>query len=288
MPSESEWVVETSPEKFEADVIERSQQVPVVLDFWAPWCAPCRTLGPVLEKLAAEGEGQFVLIKANIDECGDFAGQFGVSSVPTVVGLRDGQPVDAFVGALPEAQIKAWLERMLPSAAELATSAALALVDSEPEKAEALLREAWANAAATEVQAPIALARLLLQQNRPDESREILAQLEKRGYLEPEAEQLRAQLDVKEKAADAGSVDDIRAELAKSPGDYSIQLRLAEALAATGEFREALEICLNLVIEDRARTGETARQLMIDLFQLPNIDVELAAEFQRKLSSALY
>jgi thioredoxin-like negative regulator of GroEL len=83
-------------------------------------------------------------------------------------------------------------------------------------------------------------------------------------------------------------VDDIRAELATSPGDYSIQVRLAEALAATGEFREALEISLNLVIEDRARTGETARQLMIDLFQLPNIEAELAAEFQRKLSSALY
>ncbi len=288
MPRQSEWVVETTLEDFEADVIERSRQLPVVLDFWAPWCQPCRALGPVLEKLAAEGEGLFELVKANIDVLGEVAAQFGVSSVPTVLGLRDGQVVDGFMGALPEAHVKEWLQRLLPSPAELETKAALALVDSDPAEAEAMLREAWDKAAPNETGAAIALAQLLLKQNRTEESRQVIDRLEKRGYLEPEAEQVRAELDLKEKAAGAGNLDEIRAALAQNPDDYAARLRLAEALAATGEHREALEIALNLVVDDRHQTGETARQLMIDLFQLPTVDPGLSAEYQRKLSAAMF
>ena len=266
----------------------RRSPLPVLVDFWAPWCGPCRALSPALEKLAAEGDGMWELVKANIDDLGPIAGQFGVSSVPTVLGLRNGEVIDGFVGALPEAQIKEWLQRILPSESEQATKAAVELAKTDPAAAEAMLRAAWESAAANESGAPIALGQLLLKQGRLDDAREVVEQLERRGYLEPEAEQLRAEIDLKQKAAGAGNLDEIRAELDKNPEDFGNQLRLAEALAAAGEHREAFERALALVIDDRQKTGETAKQLMIDLFQVPGVDEELAAEFQRKLSSALY
>lgn len=288
MPRQSDWVVETTVEDFEAEVVERSKQVPVVLDFWAPWCQPCRMLGPVLEKLAAQHQGAFELVKANIDELGPIAMQFGVNSVPTVLALRDGNVIDGFMGALPESQVSEWLERILPSAVERAVVSARQLFESDPAAAEEQLRAAMQEAGPNEGRPTIALAELLLRQGRADEARELIHELSRRGFLEPEAEQLRAQLDLQEKAAGAGDVAACRQAVAANPDNYEARLELAKALAAAGEYREALQTALDLVVEDRARTGETARQIMLDLFQLPNMDEDLVSEYQRRLSASLY
>ncbi len=288
MPRSSEWVVETTAQDFEADVIERSSQVPVVLDFWAPWCQPCRMLGPILEKLTAQAEGAFELVKANIDELGPIAAQFGVSSVPTVLAVRNGQVIDGFMGALPESQVAQWLERILPSPAEREVAAARELFDSDPAAAEQKLRQIMGEAGPNEGRPAIALAELLLRQNRTDEARAIVAELERRGYLEPEAEQLRAQLDLLEKSAGVGDVAACRQAVAANPNDFQARLELAKALSAAGEYREAMQTALDLVVDDRANTGETARQIMLDLFQLPNMDEDLVSEYRRRLSAAMY
>jgi putative thioredoxin len=283
----SPGIVETSAETFEHDVIERSRQAPVVLDFWAPWCQPCRVLGPLLEKLAHEHQGRFVLVKANAEELPDAAASFGVQAIPAVFGLRDGQIVDFFAGVLPEHALRQWIERLLPSPAEQLAAAARSLEAADPQAAAAHYREALQqdpNLAA----AQIGLARVLLGLGQTAACREIIEHLAARGYLEPEAEKLKARLELQQQGEAAGGVEACRAAVAAAPNDLQLQLRLTEALAAAGQYEEALQIALRLVQQDRQRFGEPARQLMVDVFRLLPDDSQLAADYRRKLALALY
>ena len=136
MPSTSKWVIETTDERFEQDVIERSKEVPVVVDFWAEWCAPCRMLAPMLENLVMEFAGKFVLVKANTEQMPKAAGQFRIQSIPAVYGFRDGEVRDYFIGVLPEHQLKLWLERLLPTAAEQRAAEAAKIAQIDPQTAE--------------------------------------------------------------------------------------------------------------------------------------------------------
>jgi putative thioredoxin len=280
-------VVEVTDENFVREVIDRSRETPVVVDFWAPWCQPCRILGPVLEKLAAEAAGAFVLAKANTEEVPGIASEFGVRSIPAVFGVRDGQVVDAFVGALPEASIRAWLEPILPTPVERLVAEAKRLERIDDPASEARFREALA-LAPNNPAANAGLARALLRRGQTDDARAVIKALEARGFLEPEAEAVKAELSLREQAAAGGGVDASRAALAANPGDPQRKLALAEALAASGAYEEALDLALAVVEEGGKGPREEARRVMLNIFQLLAPDSELAAEYRRRLSSALY
>jgi len=283
---QSAWIVETNDAAFDRDVIERSRELPIVVDFWAEWCQPCRMLGPILEQLAREFAGKFVLVKADTERTQQAAMQFGVQSIPAVFFIHQGQPVDFFNGVMPEAQLRAWLERLLPTEADELTEEGRRLAASDPQAAEAKYREAI-DANAKHVAARTALAELLLAQDRNTEAAEVLAPLEQRGYLEPEAEKVKAKLELQ---TGSGSADlqTARAQAERNPDDLPAQLTLAKTLAASGHYEEAFEVSLGLVERDRLGVGEEARAVMVDIFQVLPPDSTLVRDYRRKLSMALY
>jgi putative thioredoxin len=282
----SPHILDATSESFAVDVIERSRTVPVVVDFWAEWCGPCKMLGPVLEKLAREYDGKFTLVKVDVDRASDVAGSFGVRSIPAVFGVRDGQVLDAFAGVQPENTIRQWIDRLLPNPAETLTMQAQALEATDPQAAEAKYAEALA-IIPDHPEAQLGLARLALAAGRVEEAAGVIAALERRGFLEPEGEKLKAELILRSQAENSGGVDAARAALAAEPKDLNRKFALAEALAASGGYEEALALCLDLVERDRKGVGEKARQTMLAVFQLLPPDSELVIDFRRQLSLAL-
>ncbi len=284
--SETTTIFDTSLEGFERDVIERSKEVPVVVDFWAEWCGPCRMLGPLLEKLATEYEGKFVLAKADTDQLGQIAAAFGVQGIPAVFGLRDGKVVNNFVGVQSEQYIRQWLDTLMPTAAQEIVREAKRLESTDPVQSEAEYRKAM-EIDPREPTARIGLARVFEAQGKLEEARAEIAELEKRGFLEPEAEQVKARLTIDAAAEDAPDLESARSEAEANPNDLAARYRLAEALAANNQHKEALEICLDLVERDRQGIGERAKETMLAIFKLLPSDSPLVPEYRRKLSFVL-
>jgi putative thioredoxin len=281
------WVIDTTDATFVEDVVQRSHEMPVVVDFWASWCAPCRMLGPVLEKLAAEYDGQFLLVKANTDEAPQAAAQFNVQSIPAVFAVRDGELVHFFQGALPEPQLRMWLDSIMPSPAQQLTAAGKSLQQDHPAEAEQHFRAAMeqdANLAAPR----LALAQLLLDQQRWEDCQAVIDQLERRGFLEPEAEKIKAALELHREGTSAPDIATCRADAAANPQDLTLQLTLAESLAAHHEFAEALQVALQVVQQSSGEMRERGRELMVNIFRLLPDDSELTGDYRRKLASALF
>lgn len=286
MNDNSPHVLDATAETFERDVLQWSHERPVVIDFWAQWCQPCRILGPVLERLANEYGGAFLLVKADTESLADVAARFGVRSIPAVFAVRDGEVVDGFVGVLSEREIRAFLDGLLPTPAEAKTTEARRLEHTDPNRAEALYREAVA-LEADDPRAKIGLARVLLARGQAVEAQSLIAELERRGFLEPDAERIKAELTLRGQAEGLGNVEQARAELAAHPNDLGRVLQLAEALAAVGQYSESLQLCLDLVERDRAGIGEEARKTMLAVFQLLPADSTLLADYRRQLSFVL-
>lgn len=287
MPSNSPWIIETTTEKFEADVIRASTDRPIVVDFWAPWCQPCKQLGPLLEKLAVEYNGRFQLAKVNVDENQELAAAFGVQSIPYVAAVRDGRVASEFVGVHPEDKLREWLGALLPSKAEELLKKGRTLEQSDLKGAAAAYREAAALDPKMDA-ARVGLARVLLKLNQDDECRKIIAELESRGYLEPEAEQVKSQLELRAAAAEAGPLDEARKAAAASPNDLSLQLKLADALAVANRHEEALQICLAIVQKDQSALGAEAKTTMLRIFDALGPGSDLVSTYRRKLATALY
>ena len=285
--SGSDWVVSTTDASFAEDVIERSKTLPIVVDFWAEWCQPCRMLTPLLEKLAEESQGAFLLVKANTEENPSAANEFGVQSIPAVFGLRDGKVVDAFMGVLPEDQIREWLKRVLPSEVEELLARAQSLINEDVESAETLLVRAMELDPRDE-RARIEMLQLLLQENRLEECTTLLEELEARGFLEPEAERVKAALNLQRQGGQATNLEACRDAVANHPDDPAALLRLAEVLAASHDYQEALQTALQVVQLATDDLRDSGRQLMLDVFRLLPDDSELTREYRRKLSMALF
>jgi putative thioredoxin len=285
--AESPWIIETSTEAFEADVLERSKDVPVVVDFWATWCNPCRQLAPILENLAVQFDGRFILVKVDVEQNQAIASMFGIQQIPRVIAFRDGQPVNQFMGVLPEPQLRDWLTPLLPTPAQELIAQGAAMETNDPAAAE----EAFRKALEVDPEDAIAnrhLAGVLLAQGQHQQSAEIIAELENRGYLEPEAEQIKARLELAAKAAEAGDLESARQAAAEAPDQLDLQLQLAGALIAAEEYPEAMDVCLTVIQRDKFGVGVTAKETMLEILGLLGSESEVASAYRRKLATALY
>ncbi|MBS0262049.1 MAG: thioredoxin [Planctomycetes bacterium] len=283
----SPWIIDGTEQNFEQEVLKRSEELPVIVDFWATWCGPCQELGPVLERLAQENAGQFLLVKVDVDQQPRVAAAFGVRSIPHVFALRNGQLVDQFNGVLPEEQLREWLAQFQPSPAEMLVQEARKLEAEDTKEAEAKYHEALELEPQNDA-IRIELARMLLKQHRNADARAIIEKLEARGFLEPEAENIKAELDLRTAAAEAGGVGECRAKLAANPNDPKLQLLLAEALGGAQQFQEALDLCLSVVQATTGDLRDEARTTMVNLFHLLGPEAELTRTYRRKLATALY
>jgi len=226
-------------------------------------------------------------VKVNVDEQPSLAQAFRVQSIPQLFVLRNGQVVDQVTGAMPEAQLRPWLDQFQPSPIEQLIRDGKKLEPTDQSEAEAKYNEALVLDPQYDI-ARIRLAKLHLDQHRNQDARTMIEKLEARGYLEPEAEALKAELEIRESAGNSGDLAECRAALAAAPDDMGLKLDLAETLAAAHQYPEALDLCLDLVRSDAGEFRDKAKQTMINMFQVIGNDSELTRGYRRKLSTALY
>ena len=286
-------VRDSNTRTFMADVIEASRQVPVVVDFWAPWCGPCKQLGPLIEKLIREMKGAVRLVKINIDENQQLAAQMRIQSIPAVFAFVNGQPVDGFMGALPESELRGFLKRIAGNggmAEEIAAAIAeaRAALDADDVDKAAQIYGAVLQADAENVEALAGLARCEIAKGDLEAAEAMLAQVpaDKTGHAEVSG--ARAAIELAANPADLGEIARLSEAIADSPGDHQSRFDLAIALNSAGRREEALEHLLHIVQLARDWNDEAARKQIITFFEAWGPTDELTLAGRRKLSAILF
>jgi len=280
-------VIEVTDETFESDVLEQSHHLPIVVDFWAEWCGPCRVLGPTLEKLAYEGKGKFLLAKVDTDSAQRVAQSFGIQSIPTVIAFRDGKLAAKFSGALPEDAVREFLERLLPSPTDEIVAEADKLRASAPEQAELLYLRAL-EIDDGHVGARIGLAEILAGRGERDEAQAIVENLLPAADGEVERiAQLQSELALGGVISES-SEEELRERLAANPRDTSVLMELGQVLAANRRYPEALDSFLQAAEGDRALANGEAKKRMVEVFHVVGVRSELADDYRKKLRRLLY
>jgi len=278
---------DVTSQNFAQEVIEASRQIPVLVDFWAPWCGPCRTLGPMLEKLEHEYAGKWKLAKVNSDENPELSAHFNVRSIPYVVAFVDGKPVDQFVGVLPEAQLRAFLERVIPQPADVAYREGLAARQAD-EIAHA--REAFQNALAFDPgfdAARFELIALLLDSGDARAAQGEFALLSPKAPQDERYAPLQTRLKATERADSLPDTDALRAQVDTAPDNLQARLDLAEQYIARQEYEAALEQLLAIVERDRAFRDDIARKTMVSVFDMMRDAPQAVSHWRRQLASKL-
>ncbi|MBL6699334.1 MAG: thioredoxin [Luminiphilus sp.] len=281
------YIVDIDESNAQTLLIEESQKRPVIVDFWADWCAPCKQLMPILEKLAAEYQGAFLLAKVNADEQQMLAQQLGVRSLPTVMVIKDGQPVDGFSGAQPESAVRDMLDKHVPSPqADSLVEAEQLLAEGDIPGALALFRGAWEDSG-QKPEFTMAYAGALITASRLDEAEALLSDI-KMVDQDARFQQLMAQIELQRQAAQSPEIEALEADLASDEQNHEVRVKLAVQISSHGRYREALEHLLVVLRADRDWGNGEAKRVYLDMIATIGKGDPLAAEYQRKLFSLLY
>jgi putative thioredoxin len=285
-------VKDTTTQTFMKDVIEESKRQPVLVDFWAPWCGPCKQLTPVLEKAVKAAKGKVKLAKMNIDEHPAIPGQMGIQSIPAVVAFVNGQPADGFMGALPESQVMAFLERLTKGKVggeeqDLLKAADQALVDGDAATAAEIYAQLLAEDGAN-VHALAGLTRCYVETGALEQAKQTLAMVPEAKRNEAAVAAARAALEVAEQAKSLGPFAELEEKVLANPLDHQARFDLATALNAKGKRAEAVEHLLAIVRRDRTWNEDGARKQLVQFFEAWGFADPAAVEGRKKLSSLLF
>ncbi len=287
----SDLIKDSDTNGFVADVIETSMQVPVMVDFWAPWCGPCKQLSPLLEKLVRNAGGLVRLVKINVDENRELAMQMNVQSIPAVFGFVNGRPVDYFAGALPESQIRSFIDRL--------TGGAKAPIDVALEQAKAALEAGdtvtasgrYAEVLAQDPANPAAIAgmiRCFVASKDYDKAREVIARLPEAMKKESEVAGAISAVELLDQAGDTGNLAELRQRLERNENDHQARFDLALALYGEGDSASAVDELIALVQRDREWNDQAARKQLLRIFEALGGSHQLTVDGRRRLASILF
>jgi putative thioredoxin len=274
-------VRDVDQQDFQRHVLQRSRDLPVVVDFWAEWCGPCRVLSPLLESLADRYQGSFELAKVDVDRNQDLAAQFGVQGIPTVVAFRDGAPVARFTGAVPEQALREWLDGIMPTEIDLMVDQArTARIEGDDTTAEHIFRQVLEQRP-NHTEAGTSLASLLIDRGDTEEALIVL------GKVDPDGEVERLQAAARLKATSDDDIPELEALVDADADDDTARLNLAKALAARNEYEPALDNLL-AIVRVKGETKDEARLAMLDIFGVLGDEHPLTMSYRRRLASALF
>jgi putative thioredoxin len=285
-------IKETTTQTFVKDVIEESKRQPVLIDFWAPWCGPCKQLTPILEKVVRAAKGKVKLVKMNIDEHPAIPGQMGIQSIPAVIAFVNGQPADGFMGALPEGQVMAFIERLTKDkigggAQDLVAQAEAALAEGDPAGAAEIYAAVLAEEPGS-VPAMAGLARAYFESGQVDKAKQTLALVPEAKRNDAAVAAVRSAIELAEQAAALGPIAELEQKVAANPLDHQARFDLALALNSKGQREQALDQLIDIVRRDRKWNDDGARKQLVQLFEAWGPTDEATVAGRKRLSSILF